>query len=373
MTMVRTALWWLLILMVICCTGWLQLDLISQARPALGRLVPPPFQSRAATALASLAVADARWPRAQELANRLVRHRPVPASSLSLLAMARSRGGQAPDKTALAALSEASARGWRDGFAQTGALAMALQAGRYDVAALRMDALWRTQAASAQTEPLLEEAFAIPQVRAQLAARYAAGVPWAAAFVGWAGANVPPDQFGDFMQRATPARAAPDCRTFAGIATKNVRAGRPQVARQLWDRFCKDHSQGSETRLVEIASDDAIVGPFDWTYPGDSGLVRSFDARGTMHFRSLGLLRGQVAQRWADFAPGEHTIRIFHNGRNPFLNVRCYGDELVGRPMSVPFVAGTAHFTVKPEGCAVQLITLEVEQGEGTIAGLTAR
>jgi hypothetical protein len=369
----RAGLWWLLILAAVCCAVWLQLDLLSQERPALARLVPPPVQSRAVTALASRAVAEAQWSRAYDLAIQVVRHRPIPASSLSLLAFARSRGGRVADEVAVVALSEASARGWRDSFAQTGAIAMALDAERYDVAALRIDALWRTQATTAETEALLQRAFVVPQVRAQLAARAAAGVPWSAAFLGWAGANVPPDQLADFLEQASPVAAAHDCKLIAGIAARSVQAAKPRMARQLWSRFCESRSQSSETRLVEISSDGAIVGPFDWTYPADSGLVRSFDKRGVMRFRSLGLLRGALAQRWADLAPGEHSVTLVNSGRDPVLNVLCVGSGLVTRPIIVPIVYGTAQFTVVPKGCAVQLITLEVEQGEGAIADLTVR
>ncbi|MFD2578988.1 hypothetical protein ACFSTD_11080 [Novosphingobium colocasiae] len=178
----RSGLWWSMAILLACCAALLQLDLWTQTRPTLARLVPAPFQSRAATFSANQAIEQGDWTKARALSIRALRHRPIPASSLSALALARSQAGTIADETAWAALAEAAARGWRDGAAQTGALAMAMEVGRYDVAAMRMDALWRTRIATSGAEPILTAAFAEPRLRAELAKRYAAGVPWASDF-----------------------------------------------------------------------------------------------------------------------------------------------------------------------------------------------
>ncbi|MFD2578989.1 hypothetical protein ACFSTD_11085 [Novosphingobium colocasiae] len=86
------------------------------------------------------------------------------------------------------------------------------------------------------------------------------------------------------------------------------------MARQLWTRFCDGRSAGSETRLVAPAGDDNLTGPFDWTFPVGAEVTRSFDRRGTLHYQAHGLVRARLAQRWADLAPGEHSVTLRHAG-----------------------------------------------------------
>ncbi|WP_374414088.1 hypothetical protein [Novosphingobium colocasiae] len=369
----RSGLWWSMAILLACCAALLQLDLWTQTRPTLARLVPASFQSRAATFSANQAIEQGDWTKARALSTRALRHRPIPASSLSALALARSQAGTIADETAWAALAEAAARGWRDGAAQTGALAMAMEVGRYDVAAMRMDALWRTRIATSGAEPMLKAAFAEPRLRAELAKRYAAGVPWATDFLSWAGANVPPDQLGDFLDQAAAGGARPDCGVIADVALKSVQAGKGAMARQLWTRFCNGRSAGSETRLVAPAGDDNLTGPFDWTFPVGADVTRSFDRRGTLHYQAHGLVRAPLAQRWADLAPGEHSVTLRHAGGDPVLTVQCVAAGQSSRPISAAFVYGVASFTVAAEGCAAQRLTLEVERGEGAIAGVSVR
>lgn len=373
MPALRTGLWWATAILLAACAALLQLDLWSQTSPTLARLVPAPFQSRAATFMANQAIEQGDWTKAQALSVRALRHRPIPASSLSTFALARSRAGTVGDETAWAALAESAGRGWRDGAAQTGALAMAMDVGRYDVAAMRIDALWRTQVATSGAEPIIQTAFAEPHLRAELAKRYADGVPWAASFLSWASASVPPDQLADFLERAAAGGAHPNCEQIADVAVKSLQAGKGAMARQLWTRFCNGRSTGSETRLVGPAGEGGLAGPFDWTFPVGAEVTRSFDSRGALHYQAHGLVRARLAQRWADLAPGEHSVTLRHAGGDPVLTVQCIAPGQPNRPVSAAFVYGVASFTVGRQGCAAQRLTLEVERGEGAIAGVGIR
>lgn len=360
----RAGLWWFVIASLIGAITFLQLDLLSQAKPSLARFVPPAFQSRAASVRAISAMGKDDWGGASEAAERAVLRRPIPASSLVTLSLAQSRAGKVNDSIALAALAAAGGRGWRDRLAQSGALAMALDARRFDIAAMRFDALWRIKAVGGMTEPAMQAAFAVPEVRTQLAERFAAGVPWAGDLVGWAIVNASADDLVDFMEQSNAKGAAPDCVLLGAAALRGLQAGKPVFARKVWSRFCRP-ARG-DNRFIDGQGQKLVGGPFDWTFPPGAGVSIAVTPEGALQYRARDFVRVALAERWIDLPPGMHTMTLRHSGRDPVLRVECIGEGLRTRTDVIPMAEGVARFLV-PANCATQHVTIEVDFGEGTI------
>lgn len=365
----RTVPWWLAVAALIAMAGWLQLDLLSQESPGLVRLVPVPFQSRAMSERAIKAIEDNDWPAARSAAAKAVVRQPMPAAVLATLSLATSQGGAQTDERSLAILGAAAGRGWRDSLAQAGGLGLALDAGQFDAAALRLDALWRIQAVGPATEPVIDAAFAEPRFRAAFARRFAAGAPWQSDMVKWAVTNAAPADFVDFMTHAIGDGATPDCQVLGSAATSAIQAGKPDFVRGVWRRFC--HSAGSDG-FRDWGSQDHVAGPFDWTYPADAGLTSTITARGAIQYQAAGLVRITVARRWADLQPGDHALRLQYVGRNPVLRVTCYADGQRGDEILSTFSAGVAEFTLS-DGCSTQSLGIEVETGDGAVSSPTLR
>lgn len=183
--MISRVAWGIAILLIAAVASVAQLDRSARYSPALAPLVPAPFQGFAARHLAAQAIIERDGEAAVPLTQALVKARPAPAEHLTMLAQARGLSGD--QEGALAALSEAIRRGWRDPVAQQSAAEAALLSGDSATAAQRIAALLAT-------EQLPEESY-------QQLARLLQTAPGRSAFVE---AMVQPGRW----QRNLPIRAA---------------------------------------------------------------------------------------------------------------------------------------------------------------------
>lgn len=142
--MIARIIWIVCLLAIAAVTTALQIDIQSQATPALAPLVPAPFRDFAQTQITVDAIKAGKPQTALAEAQRLVRRRPVPAEFLTLLAAAQIKAGQA-EKAGLT-IQVAGQRGWREPLAQEAVLRLALAAGDKAEAARRYGALLRREA-----------------------------------------------------------------------------------------------------------------------------------------------------------------------------------------------------------------------------------
>lgn len=150
--MIGRILWLTLLGVVAALTTILQLDFMSRRSPALAELVPEPFRNNAQAQIAKRAVMSDDAALGLAEAERLVRRRPLPAESLTLLAVAQAKAGKTEE--ASRTIQIAGQRGWRDPIAQEAILRLALEAGNKPEAARRYAALF---VRDATPDRLLEE------------------------------------------------------------------------------------------------------------------------------------------------------------------------------------------------------------------------
>lgn len=374
MTRLKDLLWCLLAVLVAVPVIFLQLDIQVQYSPNLARLVPAPFQSRTATFLTERAINDEDWSAANFYAERNLRRRPAISESLSLLALARASGNPGNDRAALEMLAQASGRGWRDPVAQTYAAGMAFSAGKPDIVAARLDALWRMRSVFAENEGLVQGVLADPAVRDAFAKRYDEGVPWAGGFLQWAVVKLPPDQFADLLQRVRAQGGVADCRAMARAVTGMLRSGDPRrAARSIWMSSCGGAAAGAPPLGAGLADNaGAGIDPFRWSYPSESGLRRTY-RDGALHYAASDLVRARLARRFMDLDPGEHRLTAEVSGDVPILRLECAADgKLVSKGIE-RLVEGAATIAIPAKGCGAQVLTLEVARGEGAVGNVSIR
>lgn len=138
---------WLATLVAIgVITAFLQLDRQSEATPALAALVPDPLRGYSQAQIAGRATEGDNAALALAETRRLVRRRPVPAESLTLLAVAQTKAGE-PEQAGLT-IQIAAQRGWREPLSQEAVLRLAVAAGDKPEAARRYAALFLRAATS---------------------------------------------------------------------------------------------------------------------------------------------------------------------------------------------------------------------------------
>jgi hypothetical protein len=150
--MIGRIIWFAALAAIALLTAALQLDMQSKKAPGLAPLVPAPLRNEAQSQIVQTALTGKDTKLAVAEAERLVRRRPLPAESLTMLAVAQAKAGQmdAAGRT----IQIAGQRGWRVPVAQEAVLRLALGAGDKAEAARRYAALFLR----AQTpDSLLEE------------------------------------------------------------------------------------------------------------------------------------------------------------------------------------------------------------------------
>lgn len=171
-----TAIWIAALAGVAIVTGFAQLDRSTRYTPSLARLVPPAFQGFAAQRLAAEAIVAKDLGDAQAFSQRLIRHRPLPAEHMLLLARtATMRGDEA---RAFNALDAASLRGWRDPLTQLMAGEAALAGANHEAAAQRLAAMLATGALPEMARSLAGRLIATPEGRGAMARQLAGEGRW---------------------------------------------------------------------------------------------------------------------------------------------------------------------------------------------------
>lgn len=213
-----------------------QLDRQSMEDPSYAPLVPSAFAANASLARSQLALAAAQPDKALEEARRLVRLRPMPATSLSTLAAAAAAAGD--EDLAVEALGAASRRGWRDPLVQLTSGESALRQGEYQIAAQRTAALIATGDFRELALDLLGRLVATPEGRTAFAERMAQFGRWQDNTIVSAADVAAPMDWAMTLAEARSQGAELDCGRLRRLAEMYRRRGEGAAADLFWPGSC---------------------------------------------------------------------------------------------------------------------------------------
>ncbi len=242
------------------------MDRMSADAPALERLVPAMLRAQADRSAAATALARGEDARALAFAAQAVRHDPVDPLADSLLGSARQYRGDVGG--AEAAFRVAAQRGWRDRLTQLYWYDAAIQSGDVERAALRADALLRSDPDFALAGDLFAPLEASEAGRSALARRLAERPGWAGGFL------TPGDQAdvallhhrAQIAQQAAAGRQALGCDLPRPLVATLLGRGMRSDAELVWQANCRNEGlQGglSDGGFEQLAADRS-ASPFGW-------------------------------------------------------------------------------------------------------------
>ena len=217
--------------------SFVQLDQQSRLDTAYALMVPDAFSGNAARERAKMELQLGQGQAALADATTQIKHRPLPAESLTILALAAISAGEV--ETATDALSAASRRGWREPIAQLASAESALSQGQYQGAAQRIAALMAVGTLSGTTDELLGRLLQTPEGQQAFAERMAAFGRWQnnALIGGYRAAG--PEAWANTLGRAKELGADFDCNRLRLVA-KNYRAEEDAAdLAKFWPGDCK--------------------------------------------------------------------------------------------------------------------------------------
>ena len=223
-------LFWLSLAVTALVASFAQLDRTARFAPELASAVPPAFSGFAAEQRTrqAIAVQDGRAALAQ--AQALLARRPLPAEHLSLFAVSAAMAGE--EERSRAALELAMQRGWRDPLAQQAGASAAIAQGAYDIAAMRIAALYAIgegEGASLYAAQLVSTA----EGRAAFATRFAKAGHWQRQVPEALSAAAAADDFAATIALAGEQDAALDCPRLTRIAAQYEAEGHATAAQSL--------------------------------------------------------------------------------------------------------------------------------------------
>lgn len=234
--MIGRIAWFALLLATAMLATIAQTDRRSRYQGELAALVPPAYGGFAAEQRTRQALERGDGARALAEARRLVRHRPLPAEHLTMLALAQAMAGDAA--AANSALEAAAARGWRDPLPQAASARAALAEGAQDIAAQRITALLATGELPGQSQALFAQLLTTADGRAAMARRYAAKGHWQANSLGRPAALAAPQDLARTIALALAQGAQLPCERLERLANDYARRGHGADAARFWPGNC---------------------------------------------------------------------------------------------------------------------------------------
>lgn len=259
-------------------------DRAAGTHPRLGALVPAPFAAQARIAQVQTLLQQQDGVGASRAAQAAVRAAPIEPDSTALLGAARlSLGDQAGAERAFLVAGQF---GWRAPVAQYYWMSRALEVGDYRVAALRLDAMLRSNPALMFDRALMDALESAPDGRSALAERLQVQPNWQINYtrdvsqIDLATAELRVD----VLNRLARSAAGPvGCEQAGPLSRRLVALDQPLMARAFWRVQCPARSTGlladPDFAALNVQQPDS---PFDWTVFGDSDVSLSLqsDARG---------------------------------------------------------------------------------------------
>lgn len=369
---------WLLVCVVLGITaGFLQLDREARRKPALADNVPAVFRGFAHEGMTLRALRAEQADASLDHATALVRKRPLPAEHLAMLALAGAAGNRVELSNKAILLS--ARRGWRAPLAQQVIVASAVDAGQWTTASDRLTALWRSGAEDQTLGLLMSRVLADPRGQTAFSAHVGENPKSIRRFAYWGVRNLPSDAFASTMAQAIQRGGDVDCGDLGYVTERLLNSGAANAAKRIWTGPCATsaetgRSNGPAVSLADmefLPDDGAGAGPFRWTYPGVSGLKRSWhetDQGWVVGYVNRDPLNAVLAYRFLMLPPDTYRLTAIGKssgrpaGNNAAIAVWCIDPD--GKRRQIASMAETVGFEVPPENCAIQFIRVQVPRGE---------
>ncbi len=297
-----------------------------------------------------------------ELAKQLVALRPIPAPPLRALGNSAMERDQAD--LASKALTLAAERGWRDTFTQLTILASAIEAGEWDIAAQRADALART----ARDQQLIEQGLAFliaeSEGRKAVAGRLNDGAPLTDALVALIRSDE--SQISQVIQVYSLADAMNSnmsCASFAKLTNFLLLKGRGVEAIQTWPDRCRSRAAAD----LAFNLDEQINDPLAWRFPSSAGLIiLPGEADGSVDVRNRSMLRQEFARKFLTLSRGGYTLTLKREGGGDNSKRRSEFDVSLscdrGRTIFAETIERSFSFEI-PGDCTTQLLAISASRG----------
>ncbi|MGB3797164.1 MAG: hypothetical protein WA957_12760 [Alteraurantiacibacter sp.] len=215
-----------------------QLDQQARLSPTYAALVPASLSGNAARERSKIALLLGDGARAQEEAVAQIALRPMPAESLSVLALGALQAGDSD--TARTALRAASQRGWRDPVSQLASGQSALEQGEYTIVAQRINALLATGELREPAILLLADLIKSSEGREAFADRLASSGRWQSDVLGRAYDAVTPAYWARTIALAQSKGAAFDCARLESLSDRYRRDGHDEELALFQSANCAD-------------------------------------------------------------------------------------------------------------------------------------
>lgn len=356
--------WYVLVLLLGVMTIGFQMDRQAATRFGLAQSVPAAFRFDALVPLVIQKLDDGQNEEALSQAVQLVRRSPINAEGLSIYAVAANSSGD--QRAAAQALSLAAGRGWRAKPAQLAMISFALSAGEGDVAAARLGALWAVGDIDAQVAEATRISLARADVRRAFIRQNLGNPGRTGAVIAWAGANLDPMVFAEFLAEIREEGGRFDCDTMGRAIVRLLEDGRGAAAAKAW-------SLASCGRSMDYRfAPEGVKGPFSWVYPGAAALDRRVEPSGRISYSNDDLVDTELVWRYAVLGAGEHAASVGAEGVIPSLVVSCMSEGRAKRLFKVQFVGGQAGFDI-PADCGAQRLAVSVPRGKGAVSRFSIR
>lgn len=256
------------------------MDRMARFNPAVAAQVPQPFARAALRTLGGQALAAGRSKDAAAYGWHALNRAPFESESVALFAAGQLAAGNAP--AAERGFALAGRMGWRVPVTQAYWLNRAMQAGDYDRAALRLDALLRQLPTLVGQQALLDPVERSPAARAALVERMDARTEWLGRYIDEVFA-LPPAvlrQRGTVMIDAANAGLVLGCARLSDMAGAMINARMYGDARALWAAQCPDASGpllgGDGFATLDLTGSR---NPFAWRSEGSGDVLLGLVAR----------------------------------------------------------------------------------------------
>ena len=257
-------------------------DRLSASDPGLAAKIPALFASAAIRTLGAQALSDGKAMDALALGTRAIYNEPTEPQSTALFGAGKLATGDRLQ--ADRAFRVAGQLGWRVPITQSYWMGQALADGKYDIAALRLDALLRQQPALLRQRQLTDPMERNPAGQAALIARMQLRPEWLKAYTGDV-FDLPVDmvlQRAEVLSGAARAGLVVGCKQAAPIASMLAGSNQPKAGIALWQQHCPAAGTGliGDERLTTLDI-GATPSAFTWVLVGNGELSLAVEPSGT--------------------------------------------------------------------------------------------
>lgn len=353
-------LWLFALLSLGAVTIGVQLDHASERSPGLRATVPPAFRAVSITSRAD----GAPTPLSLQNVTDAIRKRPIPAEHIALLSLMLLEQGA--DAEAGEAMLAAAARGWRVPVAQIYVMRLALAQRNWEVAAQRYDALRRLRSAQIGADDL-QQFLADPSGSAALARQVSSRDEWLLDLLREDAGTQDPAAYAHFVEQLRGKGVRMNCSGLRIASMTLLKRQRPAEAIRVWAGDCATGSADPASAKGFGPPDRGAAGPFDWVFPDQPGISRSFAEKAgqwRLQYQNDDPISRPVARRIVAMAPGAHRFELEHgasSGSAGLAAIYCPGAS-----RSLPVEDG--QIVVPSSGCPYQNVEIMAPPGAGEIA-----